>query len=121
MTPPTLWESVTENRLGPSRHGQPSTARAAAESNAPRSGTQRGKVLLILARAGDFGATDFELAEAAGIVRPHVAGTRRKELADRGFVEATDRRRQTDTGSSAVVWRITVKGLEAVAEMRAVA
>lgn len=117
MNPPTLFDATP----GPYRHGQPDTARAAAESNLPVKGTQRAKVLLILARAGEFGATDFELAEAAGIVRPHVAGTRRKELADRGFVEATDRRRNTDTGSSAVVWQITPAGLEVVAQMRAVA
>lgn len=113
MTAPTLWDSVTANIVGPSRHGQPSTARAAAESNAPRSGTQRGKVLLLLARAGDHGATDYELAEAAGIIRPHVAGTRRKELQQQGFVVETERRRNTDTGSPAVVWVITEAGVEA--------
>lgn len=117
MKPPTLFDTVLENRVGPHRHGQPATARQAAESNAPRSGTQRGKVLLLLARAGDHGATDYELAEAAGIIRPHVAGTRRKELQQQGFVVETERRRNTDTGSPAVVWVITPDGVEAARSM----
>lgn len=106
---------VDRNELGPWRQGQPDTARLAALDNYVRSGSQRARVLAVLVERGDRGATDFELWDAcrdgAGAPKyPHVAGTRRKELCDRGLVEETEDRRPTDTGSLATVWRITDLG-----------
>lgn len=106
---------VDKNELGYWKQGQPDTARLAALDNYVRSGTQRRRVLLALESAGEPGATDFEVfalcnTGEGSCSRPHVAGTRRKELADRGLVEPTGDRRQTDTGSLATVWRLTDLG-----------
>ncbi len=49
-------------------------------------------------------ATDYEIAQAAGILRSS-AGKRRQELVELGLVEYTSERRLTDTGSLAIVWR----------------
>lgn len=104
------------NELGPWQKNQPDTARLAALDNYVRSGGQRFRVLSALVSRGERGATDFELWEACqggeGAPKyPHVAGTRRKELERRLLVEATEERRPTDTGSLAVVWRVTDLGV----------
>ena len=103
------------NDLGPWRDGQPETARLAALDNYFRSGGQRLRVLGALYAQGEHGATDFELWQACqggeGAPKyPHVAGTRRKELCDKGLACETAERRPTDTGSLAVVWRISEQG-----------
>lgn len=106
----TLFDAALEPTVGPYRAGQPDTAKQAAVENAPRSGSQRGRVLAALVAAGDQGLTDWELHFAAQILRAHTAGTRRAELQKLGYVEATDQRRRTDTDSLAVVWRVTAAG-----------
>jgi hypothetical protein len=68
--------------------------------------------------AGDNGLTDYETAQRCHLARPHIAGNRRKELQTLGLVERTDERRPTDTGSTAVVWKITEAGRELAAAMR---
>lgn len=84
----------------------PDTERIAAALVAPRSGTQRAKVLAWLRSCGDEGATDFELWSSAGIgARPHVPATRREELISDGWpIKDSGDRRRTDTGSPAIVW-----------------
>lgn len=101
---------VVRDDTGKVRESHPDTAKAAAKQ--VRTGTQRSRALAALAAAGDRGLTDYELAKAIGHPRPHVAGTRRKELQDLGLVEATDLRRSTDTGSPAIVFRVTGDGAD---------
>lgn len=113
--------------LGQYRAGQPETAKAAALAVKPRSGSQRARVLLALAAAGDAGLTDYELAQRAGIRRMHTAGTRRLELngpRDGGtypvLVEAVEgTTRPTDTDTQAQVWRLTDAGHRVAAAVEA--
>jgi hypothetical protein len=80
---------------------------AAAESVAPRSGTQRARVLELF-RSGR-GWTDYELGEALHLFR-WVAGTRRGELIRDGWpIEDSGDRRMTDTGTKAIVWSLRQK------------
>jgi hypothetical protein len=83
------------------------TEHAAAALVAPRSGSQRARVLDHLIAAGHLGATDYEFWAAGIGARPHVPGTRREELIADGWpiVDSGDRR-PTDTGSPAIVWRL---------------
>jgi len=82
------------------------TERTAAALVAPRSGSQRARVLDVLRKVGELGATDYELWAHWGIgARPHVPGTRREELIADGWpIIASARRRPTDTGTPAIVW-----------------
>lgn len=105
---------VTANDEGPSHRGDPATSRIAARLNAPRSGTQRARVLLALAERAQ---TDYELERRLGLKHSSV-GTRRGELVEGGFVEITDETRLTDTGSPAAVWRVTAKGAQAAVCVR---
>lgn len=98
------------DRPGRFHHDGPDTERIAAALVAPRSGTQRGRVLQWLRAVGEAGSTDYELWNEAGIgARPHVPGTRREELIADGWpIVDTGRRRLTDTGSPAIVWKLEV-------------
>lgn len=90
----------------------PLTERIAAALVAPRSGSQRARVLERLREVGDYGATDYELWRAGIGARPHVPGTRREELIADGWpIIASSRRRPTDTGSPAIVWTL-VEGVD---------
>lgn len=86
-------------------HG-PDTEKIAAARVAPRTGSQRARVVEALRAAGEDGRTDFELWSEDRIgARPHVPGTRREELiADGWDIEDSGARRPTDTGSPAIVW-----------------
>ena len=88
-------------------HG-PDTERTSAAMVAPRSGTQRARVLEALQAAGDSGVTDYELWAIHHIgARPHVPGTRREELIADGWpIFDTGHRRLTDTGTPAIAWAI---------------
>jgi hypothetical protein len=83
------------------RGNDPDTAREAAKSVSRRSGGQRMRVWAALNELGS--ATDFELADHIGILRSSAA-KRRQELCEAGLVLDTGRRRQTDTGTMAIVW-----------------
>lgn len=85
------------------------TSIEAAARSRVRAGTDRHRVLLALAAAGDRGLTDFELETQTGIKQTS-CGKRRKELVDAGLVERTDDRRPAPSGSQAIVWRITPAG-----------
>ncbi len=89
----------------------PDTEREAAALVAPRSGSQRAKVLEAL-RLEPSGLTDNELHYAHGIgAYPHVAGTRREELISDGWaITDSGRRRRTRAGSPAIVWVLKSDG-----------
>ena len=109
MNQPSLleWEAPPA-----SRNSDPETCHIAAASAALRASHGRLRAL----RQLSYGArTDFELAAATGVIQSSI-GKRRGELRDAGFVEAaigTDgktEKRPSDSGSPAIVWRITDKG-----------
>lgn len=80
------------------------TERASARRVAPRTGTQRAKILARLQALGEYGSTDYENGQAFNMFR-WVAGTRREELMVDGWpIMDSGKRRPTDTGSGAVVW-----------------
>ena len=83
------------------RTNDPDTSKWAAQATSSRSGGQRLRVWTALNQLGT--ATDFELADHIGILRSSAA-KRRQELAEAGLVVDTGRRRQTDTGTMAIVW-----------------
>jgi hypothetical protein len=56
------------------------------------------------------GMTDFELAAYMGRQQTSV-GVRRGELRDHGYVRDTGLRRPAPSGSSSIVWSITVDGI----------
>jgi hypothetical protein len=98
-------------------HGR-DTERGAARIVARHVLGMRLNVLVELVRRGNVGATDYELAVALGVLRTS-AGKRRKELFELGMVQDTDERRPTDTGASAIVWRVNSKGRDYVLGMGA--
>jgi hypothetical protein len=79
------------------------TSKAAAEKAAKNKDILREKVYAFIDKQGPHGATDQEVEAGTGIpgntVRP-----RRGELAKRGRVVKTDRKRPTASGSGAGVW-----------------
>lgn len=80
---------------------------AAARRVAPRSGTQRERVLNRLRDVGHHGSTDYELWMKGIGAYPHVAGTRREELIADGWpIIDSGERRKTGSGSLAIVWKL---------------
>lgn len=98
------------------RH-DPETAWLASVAAALRASGLRQRALIELTAAGDYGCTDWELSCALGSLRT-TAGKRRKELQDAGLCERTDRRRMTDTGTSAVVWRVSDLGRQVASALQ---
>lgn len=90
------------------RSTDPDTSHAAAKGASVRGPSQRTQVWQALKELKE--ATDFEIASYLGILRSS-AGKRRQELTDLGLIEATTKRRPTDTGSAAIVWRPSVSPL----------
>ena len=88
----------------------PDTSRTAAAEVAPRTGTQRWRVLNHLRLCGPDGATDAELQDAL-----HMNGNterpRRVELVDGGWVEDSGDRRVSG-GRPAIIWRATAQAVE---------
>lgn len=111
----SLFDQVTANRAGPTSRHAPETSHLAAITNAPRSGTQRGRVLAAIVARG--GLTDDEIGRVVRLpgnaVRP-----RRGELVQGGFVADSGHRRPSVQGNPAVVWEATPKGIAAVSENR---
>lgn len=97
-------------------HGR-ETERAAAWATMPRAGTQRLRVLLAIALAGDAGRTDEELELGLEMRRPS-PGNRRGELVAGGWVRDSGRTRPTTSGSPAVVWILTEAGAARLAETK---
>ncbi len=122
---PTLFTDALElaaaaraNVEGPSHRGDPETSRLAAAANRVRSGSQRARVLGVLA-ASENGRTDDEVAEALGHPYPHVLGTRRGELQTLGLVEPVEgERRRTRLDCLAQVYGLTDLGRDVAREVR---
>ena len=100
--------SLFDNELGPFHHNAPDTSRQAAIDNFPRSGTQRARVLVAIARSLD-GLTDHEITAITGII-PSSERPRRGELEAAGLIESSGRTRPSPTGSQATVWIATDAG-----------
>lgn len=99
-TPGAMSGQIPATRLV--RATDPDTSRTAAKNATRRGPSQRKRIWEALQRLG--GATDYELAQATGILRSSAA-KRRQELQELGHVIATNQRRATDTGTLAIVWR----------------
>ena len=95
---------IRELSVSPARATDPETAHEAANADASSRGDQRLAVYRHFLACGARGSTDYETAKALGILRTS-AGKRRKELCERNLIVATTERRQTDTSSTAIVWR----------------
>ncbi len=124
---PTLFTDALElaaaaraNVEGPSHRGDPETSRLAAAANRVRSGSQRARVLAALVVCSEMGGcTDDDLARRLNHPRPHVMGTRRKELQDLGLVEPVEGKRWlTCLGSLAQVYRCTDLGRDVARSLR---
>jgi len=87
------------------RTNDPHTSHETAVDASRRGPSQRRRVWEALKHLGD--ATDFELSEHLGILRGSAA-KRRQELVDLGHVVETPFKRKTDTGSMAIVWRLSL-------------
>lgn len=85
--------SLFAPRAGLVRRDHPDTSYAAARRVEPRTGTQRAKVLDLIRRRGDFGATDRELQ-----LTLHLPGNserpRRVELTQAGWLRDSGERRE---------------------------
>lgn len=97
--------AIKTQPVAPARASDPDTSQQAASGNREIRGAQRTKVFQYLESVGQTGATDYEIGADVGILRTS-AGKRRKELCDLGYVEDSGTRRYTDSGSTAIVWRI---------------
>lgn len=87
------------------RTNDPHTSHETAKDASRRGPSQRRRVWETLKHLGD--ATDYELSEHLGILRGSAA-KRRQELVDLGHVVETPFKRKTDTGSLAIVWRLSL-------------
>lgn len=120
---PSLFDSMTpvEKVLQPTagrvHHGDPVTSRKAAERVSLRSGSQKAKLLLLLAERVED--TPHNLFAEAGCAYPHVATTRLEEMAAEGWVLMTPHEKPTRWGGESHVWKVLPAGLEAAAELRA--
>jgi len=103
--------------VSPARETDPDSAKVAAIINTSLRRGQRVKVLEALYDAGDFGCTDYELSIACAILRTS-SGKRRKELCEVNCAAYTDERRETDTATGAVVWKITGIGRKVIKSIR---
>lgn len=99
----------------PSFHAaDPWTSKAAARSVAVHAGTDRYRVLEVLART-IVGRTAFEVAVELEM-QATTAGTRLRELVDAGAAVRTGERRPTDTGALAYVVNINDHGRELLSD-----
>lgn len=104
--PPILSEPGVA--LDGARHARAGdTERAAALAVMPRSGTQRRKVLEVI--AGSTGLTDFDV-QAALRMNPSTERPRRVELVEGGWLKDSGRRRNSPYGQPAIVWELTETG-----------
>lgn len=91
------------------RNTDPDTSHKAANRHPQKRARDRVWVLLAH-QEHPTGLTDFELAALVGRQQTS-AGKRRGELRDEGLIEETWMRRPAPSGSPAIVWKITAKGL----------
>jgi hypothetical protein len=83
---------------------------AAARAISPFVATHLRRVLEFIASCGEHGATDEEIF-AGTALRESTARARRVDLAKRGQVADSGRRRKTRSGRDAIVWTSTGKPL----------
>lgn len=102
---------------GAARADDPDTSWLAAMSRLDGKTTDR-RLVLLVHDANPDGITDFELALITKRQQTSV-GKRRGELRDVGLIEATEERRDSPSGSSAIVWRITALGRRLAKELGA--
>lgn len=93
------------------RRSDPGTSHQAAERVMPIAGTDRMNVLIAHWHNRMTGLTDFELAHHLNRQQTSV-GKRRGELRDAGMIAPTLDKRSAPSGSPALVWKITQKGIE---------
>ncbi|NIH81705.1 hypothetical protein [Amycolatopsis viridis] len=86
----------------------PATSARTARNIAPRTGTQRARVLTDIVEHA--GATDFEICERVGLLDNSVR-PRRAELVEGGYVRDSGRIRE-HRGSQWVIWEPTPAGID---------
>ncbi len=97
---------IDQPRLGKFRSDHPETARVAAVTAIPNTGTQRRRVYDYICRMGAVGATDDEIQVALDM-NPSTQRPRRVELWEGGHITKTERTRMTRGGRQAIVWEAT--------------
>lgn len=102
-------KKVDENRIGQFRRDASDTSREAAFRIKPVSGPQRILVYKTLL-AHPEGLTDQEIIEKTGM-RQQSENPRRGELVKDGWVIPTAKRRLTESGCKAIVWKALKGGL----------
>lgn len=103
---------LDEPREGMARRTDPETSRRAARDVKPRSGTQRGRLLAVIANSGPQGMTSEEASEAAGVSFSRSSGPRIAELLREGYIRDTGQTRPGSLGSDQRVLVATDKGRE---------
>lgn len=99
---------------------QADTSQAAGLAAWPKAGTDRATILEAVAAAGEYGATDDDLAFDTDL-SPNTVRPRRGELAAAGFLVAarepdgTPRTRPNKAGNPCQVWVLTAAAREQVA------
>lgn len=99
-------DAPDENALG-GFTSDSETSRKAALDNYPRSGSQRYRCLVAIAKSGIAGRTFDELRQELDL---YSADRRLSELKDGGWIESNGQERKTQHGSDAVVYILTGKG-----------
>lgn len=95
------------------RNTDPATSHAAAASQTPAK-LSAGRLLALRTLAEHGPLTDFELAELTGRAQTSI-GCRRKDLVRAGLAGDTGQRRLSPSGSTAIVWALTIEGRQAAA------
>jgi len=104
--------AADENRRGKIRRDHPDTSIASSIAIIPSSGTMRRKVFDYLSERGFKGATDEQMQHRLHL-NPSSQRPRRVELVEAKLVKDSGRRRNTKSGSKAIVWVLTKKGRKA--------
>ena len=95
-----------EDHIGKFRRDARETSRKAALAVKPRTGTQRRRVLDIIAKYGTL--TDEEIQNKLSI-NSNAERPRRLELVEGGWLEDSGHKQWTSSGHEAILWRLTEK------------
>lgn len=103
-----------KDRIGKFGHKSPSTSRKAAVAVYPKSGSQRHRLILLIAQSESRGLTCDEAEKVTGL--PHQSASARwNELwHDFEFIEPNGKERPTRAGASALAFVLTAKGAQAM-------
>jgi hypothetical protein len=101
MSEPNLLDLIRPEPGKARRDGAP-TSKAAAYAVAPRTGTQRRRVLDAIAHRA---STDEEI-QAALRMSGNTERPRRVELVEGGWIRDSGARRKSSTGSASIVWAL---------------